>query len=260
MKSFAMVGAGNVAWHMSQALVKAGFAPLCVYSRSAEKARELAGVLGTTAVSTFGGITDKADVYIIAVKDDSIPEVISAVAQLNKKSLYLHTAGSVSIDVFKGKTARYGVLYPLQSFTKGRSLDFSRIPLFIEGDSSETTDDIRLLAQKISVAKVTELNSEKRKLMHLAAVFASNFVNHCYAVSEDILKSCGVPFDVMLPLIDETSAKVHTISPKDAQTGPAVRYDENVIAKHLDLLGDKPVFQDIYRLMSDSIHKMSTGE
>ena len=256
MKSFAMVGAGNVAWHMSQALVKAGFAPLCVYSRSAEKARELAGVLGTTAVSTFGGITDKADVYIIAVKDDSIPEVISAVAQLNKKSLYLHTAGSVSIDVFKGKTARYGVLYPLQSFTKGRSLDFSRIPLFIEGDSSETTDDIRLLAQKISVAKVTELNSEKRKLMHLAAVFASNFVNHCYNVASHIMRSHGIPFEYMYPLIDEVASKIHSMPPSDAQTGPAVRNDRNVIDRHLSLLSDEPAFREIYGIMSDGIHKI----
>ena len=232
MKSFAMVGAGNVAWHMSQALVKAGFAPLCVYSRSAEKARELAGVLGTTAVSTFGGITDKADVYIIAVKDDSIPEVISAVAQLNKKSLYLHTA-------------RYGVLYPLQSFTKGRSLDFSRIPLFIEGDSSETTDDIRLLAQKISVAKVTELNSEKRKLMHLAAVFASNFVNHCYACAADILNSSGVSFQTLLPLIEETCGK-------------ALRYDKKVMETHESMLDG--TLLDVYRIMSRSIHEKSLVE
>lgn len=258
MKSFAMVGAGNVAWHMSQALVKAGFAPLCVYSRSAEKARELAGVLGTTAVSTFGSITNKADVYIIAVKDDSIPEVISAVAQLNKKSLYLHTAGSVSIDVFKGKTARYGVLYPLQSFTKGRSLDFSRIPLFIEGDSSETTDDIRLLAQKISVAKVTELNSEKRKLMHLAAVFASNFVNHCYACAADILNSSGVSFQTLLPLIEETCGKVHEMSPARAQTGPALRYDKKVMETHESMLDG--TLLDVYRVMSRSIHEKSLVE
>lgn len=248
-----MIGAGNVAWHMSQAMVNSGFVPHCVFSRSLTKAQELANVLDCVAVSRLGAVPIDADVYIYAVKDDVLPAVINDIAPNACGALHLHTAGSVSLDVFKGRASRYGVIYPLQSFTKGRQLDFSRVPLFVEGSSLETVMEIKELASCLSSVEIRVLDSHSRKQMHVAAVFASNFVNHCYACAANLLKTSGVPFDALLPLIEETCDKVHDLSPVDAQTGPAVRNDRRVLESHETMLSG--TLLEVYRLMSKSIYE-----
>ena len=143
----------------------------------------------------------------------------------------------------------------MQTFSKQRIVDFSCIPCFIEANDEKTETAAYTLAGDIS-NRVYGMDSDARRYLHLAAVFACNFVNHCYALSADILESHGIPFDVMLPLIDETALKVHGMSPQDAQTGPAVRYDENVLRKQSQLLRDNPLVKEIYDRMSLSIHKM----
>lgn len=251
-----LIGAGNLATNLGMAMAKAGHNIMQVYSRTIESAQRLADMLHTDATNDLDNVKDNADVYIISVKDSVMSGIIEKLCPGNNRPLFLHTAGSMPMDMFCGKAERYGVLYPMQTFSKDRIVDFGNIPIFIEGSDSATTNTILQLANSLS-SNVRELSSEARKHLHLAAVFACNFANHCYALSAEILERNGLPFDVILPLIDETAGKVHMMHPAKAQTGPAIRYDENVIGGHLNLLDYNPAAKDIYEKMSISIHNKS---
>lgn len=250
------IGAGNLATHLAKALLKVGHDILQVYSRTQASAERLAAIVGCSAVTDVGLIRNDADLYVFSVKDSVLCDLIRKVCKGKEDKVFLHTAGSMPMSIFEGAALHYGVLYPMQTFSKEREVDFSVIPCFIEANDSLAHDRIAGMASQLS-EKVYELSSEKRKYLHLAAVFACNFVNHCYSLSQEILAQQGIPFDVMLPLIDETARKVHELPPKSAQTGPAVRYDENVISNQMLLLADSPQLQDIYERMSLSIHEMS---
>lgn len=256
IRTFAMIGAGRVAWHLSQAMMSAGYEPLCVFSRTLANAAALAERLKCPAVDDLERVPRVADAIVIAIKDDAIAEVASRLCPSRSGSLFIHTAGSVSIDVFAGVAKRYGVVYPMQSFSKERKLDFKKIPIFVEGNDERSQSAVRSIAESISGVSVINLGSADRKRMHLAAVFASNFTNHCYARAASLLRGAGVPFSALLPLIDETCAKVHEMSPRDAQTGPAVRYDKRVMAAHESMLTGDAL--EIYRCMSRSIHHTAT--
>ena len=168
--------------------------------------------------------------------------------------VFMHTAGSMPMSMFEQHADHYGVLYPMQSFSKKRALDFHEIPCFLEWNDSRAEEVIKKLAGCVSDA-IYEADSDERKHLHLAAVFASNFVNHCYEMTSQLLEKYDLPFDVMLPLVDETASKVHEMKPREAQTGPAVRYDENVMNMHMKMLDDEPLMKKIYETMSQSIHK-----
>ena len=224
----ALIGRGRVATHLLKALLQAGHEVVSVNSRTLEE------------------LPLEADVYILSVKDSALQDVIRNAVKGREGQLFVHTAGSMSMDLFKGCCARYGVLYPMQTFSLDREVNFREIPLFIEGDDPR----IRAVAESLS-AHVYELSTADRRYLHLAAVFACNFTNHCYALAADVLAQKGLPFDVMLPLIDETARKVHELHPTDAQTGPAVRGDQNVMDAQSALLDDR--LATIYMLMSESI-------
>ena len=160
------------------------------------------------------------------------------------------------MDVFKPYVRRYGVLYPMQTFSKHRQVDFHPIPCFIEGSDEQTQQLIHALAERIS-DKVVEADSAKRRKLHLAAVLACNLTNHCYRLAERVLQEAQIDWQLFLPLIDETAKKVSEMSPKDAQTGPMVRYDVNVMNRQIELLPDERTRQ-IYRLMAESIHEDSS--
>ena len=241
----AMIGRGRVATHMGKALLKAGHEVTSVNSRTLEE------------------LPEDADAYIIAVKDSALKEVIKHlvnrlnhgdrlfdVNSFNQKPvpMILHTAGSMPLSIFEGYTENGGVFYPMQTFSMEREVDFKEIPLFIEGKSPL----IRQLAESIS-NHVYELSTADRKYLHLAAVFACNFTNHCYTLAAEVLEKKGLPFDVMLPLVDETARKVHELHPKEAQTGPAVRGDENVMQAQEALLEGRT--KEIYELLSKSIQE-----
>lgn len=249
-----MVGAGNVATNLGRALLGAGNDILQVYSRTQASASRLAEMLGGSPVTDLEKVSRDADVYIVAVKDSVLAELVPRLCEGREEKVFLHTAGSVSAGVFEGMALHYGVLYPMQTFSKDRLLDFGEIPCFIEWSDDLSFETVSTLAHSVS-GRVAPLNSEGRKHLHLAAVFACNFVNHCYAISSDILARHGVPFDIMLPLIDETARKVHHLKPIDAQTGPAVRYDQNVIRMQAEMLRDNPIYKQIYESMSLSIHR-----
>jgi predicted short-subunit dehydrogenase-like oxidoreductase (DUF2520 family) len=200
-----------------------------------------------------------ADVYVVAVKDAVLADVVRQLCKGRAARVFLHTAGSMPMQVFDGLAAHYGVFYPMQTFSKERALDFSRIPIFLEGSDPVALGVARTLAESVS-RQVVELSSEGRRRLHLAAVFACNFANHCYELASEVLQEQGLPFSVMQALVDETAAKVSELSPRQAQTGPAVRYDQNVMEAQLSLLADRPLAQQIYRLMSKSIHETALKE
>ena len=232
-----LIGRGRLATNLLAALQQAGHEVVSINSRTLE------------------GLPLEADAFIVAVKDSALEEVIRRATKGREQQLFLHTAGSMPMSLFEGHTSRYGVFYPMQTFSKERLVDFAEIPVFIEGADPV----IRPLAESIS-RRVYELSTEARKYLHLSAVFACNFVNHCYALSAELLEQHGLPFDVMLPLIDETARKVHELHPHDAQTGPAVRYDENVIRMQSALLADNPELQQIYELLSLDIHRKASKQ
>lgn len=251
-----LIGAGNLATHLGKALHAAGHDMVQVFSRTMQSAETLASLLDAEPLTDMAQVRDDADVYIFSVKDSALEQLVSQLCGGEKK-VFLHTAGSMPMSVFRGKALHYGVLYPMQTFSKQREVDFSIIPCFIEANDEFALKQIESLAGQIS-HRVYQLSSEDRKYLHLSAVFACNFANHCYAASQELLQQHGIPFDVMLPLIDETAAKVHGMTPKEAQTGPAVRYDENVIGKQIQLLENQPYFQKIYDCMSKSIHELES--
>lgn len=254
-----LFGAGNVATHLGLALQQAGHKVLQVWSRTTDSAEALASSLDSTP-HTFSEDPEsiKNDieptsplVCIISVKDDAIAEVARRFIPELPQAIWLHTAGSVSIDVLDQRlNPRFGVLYPMQTFSKSKPVDFSRIGIFIEAHGCEV--ELSELAHSLT-QKVYTLDGEGRKRLHLAAVFACNFVNHCYALSESLLADAGIPFEVMLPLIDETAEKVHTLSPRLAQTGPAARHDQLIMERQSNMLAEDPALRDIYERLSQSI-------
>lgn len=247
-----LVGAGNLATNIGKAISRSGHPIVQVYSRTEASAKTLADTLGCTYTISIDDIVEDADLYIIALKDSVLKDVAGLLVKGRESRLFVHTAGSIDMDIMPA--LRRGVFYPMQTFSKQREVDFREIPIFIEAAHADDRDLLKSLASDIS-GKVYELNSENRKYLHLAAVFCCNFANHCFRLGEKLLdEHGGMPFEVMLPLIDETARKLHELTPQEAQTGPAVRWDENVIGKQMQLLSDTPDLQHIYELLSKSIH------
>ena len=242
-----LIGSGNVATSLALAL-NGKCHLLQVYSRSMASAEALASRVGAQATNDLSQIVTDADIYVISVVDDAITRVLETCPA--RGGLWVHTSGSTSIDVFKGKRTRYGVLYPMQSFSKSCPARMHEVHIFIEGCDSCATQKVKELAMLLT-NNVHEITSRERERLHVAAVFACNFANHMFTLSSEVLDEAGIPFDAMLPLIKTTIAKLDNLTPTQSQTGPAARGDVNVIERHLQSLsGDK---HDIYRLLSQSI-------
>lgn len=253
-KRIVLVGAGNVATHLGVALQQAGHKVVQVYSRTEDSAGSLAGRLGAAFTTRMEEVRADADVYIVSVKDDVLPGLLPSLVKGCGDALFVHTAGSLSIDVWRGLAARFGVLYPMQTFSKAREVDFATVSFFVEANTPRDVELLKTLALSLS-PKVYEATSAQRMYLHVAAVFACNFANHMYALSAHLLQRHGLPFEAMLPLIDETARKVHELSPREAQTGPAVRRDANVTGKHLAMLADLPGVRDLYEKITESIQE-----
>ncbi len=248
------LGAGNLATNLSKALFNSGFDILQVYSRTIASAKMLAEQLQATYTNNLKHINKTADIYFIAVKDDAIVDILSAIDRRNK--LVVHCSGSTSIEVLADFSNNYGVFYPLQTFSKNRAVVFKSIPIFLEANNAENLNVLQSIAVKLSDV-VEEATSEQRLSLHVAAVFACNFVNYLYAVAADILKDNHIDFKHIQPLIEETARKIQLMPPKKAQTGPAVRYDKAIINKHVDFLKDHPDYQQIYELISHAIYRQN---
>lgn len=188
------------------------------------------------------------DIIVLAVSDDAISLISKQLGE--REELVTHTSGTVNINAIQQK--RKGVFYPLQSFTKGTEINFSNIPFCLETKHKTDYNLIEELANSIS-KKSYNISSQQRKKLHLAAVFVNNFTNHMYSIGNEICNSNHVPFEILQPLIEETAKKIQKISPKDAQTGPAKRKDEQTIKNHLEQLNSQQ--KEIYKIITKSIQE-----
>lgn len=254
----ALIGAGNVATHLGRALVATGHEVVAVYSRTRTSAERLATdirvPLATDSIAELTAAAGSDPLYIISVKDDAVKAVGEALAEAVPEAFVVHTAGSLPMDLLPSH--RRGVLYPMQTFSRERAVDFSVIPLFIEASTTDNLQQLHALAGSLSTS-VYEMPSAERAYLHIAAVFSCNFANHLSTLAAELLQRHGIPFSVMLPLLDETTRKLHFLSPQAAQTGPAMRGDRTVMAAQHALLHreDDGNMSDIYQLLSESISK-----
>lgn len=248
-----IIGSGNAATHLATAFKNAGHAIVQVYSRDMQKASLLAYHVKAQAIDALNQINPGTDLFVIAIKDDAIEPIAAELAKYNK--LIVHTSGATGLKILQKYTQNAGVFYPLQTFSKTRELNFNTVPLCIEGADEKIASTLNELAYTVS-QNVYRVNSEQRKTLHLAAVFACNFPNYLYHVSQQLLAEKQLPFDLLRPLILETAEKVQEYLPASVQTGPAVRNDEKTMASHLEQLQQNPDLQEIYRRLSQGIIKM----
>jgi predicted short-subunit dehydrogenase-like oxidoreductase (DUF2520 family) len=248
--NFCLIGAGNLATQLSKAFKSKGFTITQVYSRTEKSAKYLANSLTADYTISAHEIDKNADIYFVALKDQIVDEVLSKIDFENK--LVVHCSGSLSLSSLERYSENIGVFYPLQTFSKSRDIDFGEIPICIESNSNKNEKLLLQIAGELSDS-VFVMNSEERKLLHVSAVFACNFVNHFYTIAADILKSKNIPFEVLKPLILETAKKIQELEPEKAQTGPAVRFDENTMNSHLNKLKEFGEYQQLYKLISKSI-------
>jgi predicted short-subunit dehydrogenase-like oxidoreductase (DUF2520 family) len=247
-----LIGAGNVATQIGKTLHRKGVKILQVMSRTQKSAENLASMIGAEAISDFSEINRDADLYLISVTDDAISEIISKISPLH--GIVAHTSGAVEMDILKGSSKKFGVFYPLQTFSKFKETDFSSIPVCTEASDDETKLALADFASKIS-NDIRFIDSYQRSQIHLAAVFVNNFTNYMFAIGNKILEKNNIPFDILYPLINETVEKIKHQNPHQAQTGPAIRNDKKVISKHIQMLHDEPKMQKLYQLISEQISK-----
>lgn len=247
-----IIGSGNVATVLARKFKAVGHKILQVYSRNASAASQLAYELDSESTNYKSTIIRSADVYIIAVNDDAIDDVIDNLVLPGK--VVAHTAASVPKEILSKVTSHYGVFYPLQSLRK-EMLSFPEIPVFFDGSDETAKRTLEKLANSIAPGQVAEASDETRLKLHVAAVVVSNFTNHLYKLAEDYCRKEGLDFKQLVPLIGETAGRVEKMSAADAQTGPAIRHDKETIEKHLSLLKDHPQLKNIYLLLTESIQQ-----
>jgi predicted short-subunit dehydrogenase-like oxidoreductase (DUF2520 family) len=250
-----IIGTGNAATVLGKKLKEAGHHIVQVFGRDASAASKLAYQLDTESTNYWSVIRKNADLYLVAVADDAIAEVAKHVHVPGK--LVAHTAASVKKDVLKTMSHHYGVFYPLQSLRKDVD-ELPDIPIFIDASDEATRKKLEQLAQSISKEKVIVADDKERLKLHVAAVIVSNFTNHLYKLADDYCKKEGLDFKQLLPLIGETAQRLKSISPSDAQTGPAIRHDQPTIEQHLNLLARYPRLKRIYEIMTESIQDKSS--
>lgn len=239
MVKIAVIGGGNVARHLMLAF---------------------SGCSNAEAVSvnsrTLSVLPMDADLYLIAVSDLAIKEVSDRLPEI--KGVVAHTSGSVGISVLK-KHFQAGVFYPLQTFSRNDTVNYRQVPVFIECSSPEVSEVLYEAASLIT-EKVYMANSQCRRYLHLAAVFACNFTNRMFDIADSVLKKEGLDFSVLLPLVRQTVDKLERMSPHDAQTGPAARGDLGICEKHISMLNDDEETAFLYRILTESIYNSRNSE
>ncbi|MDQ1098217.1 MULTISPECIES: Rossmann-like and DUF2520 domain-containing protein [Chryseobacterium] len=242
-----IIGSGNVAFHLAKAFMLSQIPVAQIFGRNEQELKSISSALNIPFSTER---LEKADLYLICVSDNAVEGVSDIIEE--KNCLVAHTSGSLPKEILKGQY-RKASFYPLQTFSKAKELKYSEIPFFIEAENAEDLTILSGLASRIS-GHVMESTYEKRKYIHLTAVFACNFVNHLFSRAKEISDSQEIPFDYFLPLIDETVQKIHSVEPKKAQTGPAVRNDRRILELHEELLQGESL--EIYKTMNHSIQKM----
>ncbi|RZL69236.1 MAG: DUF2520 domain-containing protein [Pedobacter sp.] len=247
-----IIGSGNVATHLAKALKTAHVQVLNVWSNRFENAQALAVQVNANVIAELTDFaSDKSDIILIAVKDDAIGSVVEKLH--GYRGIVAHTSGSAPLAVLSN-FENFGVFYPLQTFSKHKEVDFNVVPLCLEANNTATLAQLKSLAGLLT-RKQNEVDSEQRKILHLAAVFACNFPNYLYGIAQQLLAEHQLDFDLIRPLIAETANKVQNDLPVNVQTGPAVRNDEQTLLKHEGLLAQHPEWLTIYKLLSEQIKK-----
>ncbi len=245
-----IVGSGNLAFHLAEAFQLAGKEIVAVVARNETEGKTLAQKVSATYISNAQNCP-AADLIVLAVSDSAIPEVSKHFS--HHQAIVVHISGATAMDALVNE--QHGVFYPLQSFTKGKPVNFRETPFLIEGNSPDVARQLTGLGQNIS-NQVYPASSLDRRYLHLAAVFASNFSNALYGVAEKLMnKNTTLPFSILHPLIQETALKIQQLAPKAAQTGPARRGDEQIMKAQLELLKDQAELQDIYQAISKLIQQ-----
>ena len=248
-----IVGAGRIAWHLGKRLKGKGLPVAQIINRTEENAMALGQSLQAAWSIDPADILQDADWIIIAVRDDAIEEVATSVAPYVTNALVTHTSGGTSGKLLSSHFQRFGVFYPLQSFSVEHTPVWSKIPFCVDASSDADLLFLKKMAKTIGNL-VYQVNDQQRANLHVAAVFANNFANHCFAIAEKILEEKGLPFELLHPLMEETLAKALLEPPTKMQTGPAMRGDTDTITRHLASLQDHPDWQQLYAKLSLSIN------
>lgn len=247
-----IIGAGNVGGHLAKRFESRGIEVLQVLTRHWNKHQHLNDTLKAEFITQFEEINQNADAYILAVNDTSIEQVAEQIKQHLGNQLIMHTSGATPSSVLAPFSSRYGILYPLQTFSELREQDWENIPVCVDANNREDLDLIRALAHCLS-PKVFDITDYQRNVLHVAAVFVNNFSNYLFQIAEDVLQKEHIPFELLKPLIIETAAKVQIHKPSEMQTGPARRGDFPTIQKHLQYLEQYPDYYRLYQTLTDLI-------
>ncbi len=251
-----IIGVGNVAYHISQSFQLIDHVNLIqVFNhRNSREAKQFSKQFNCDLVSDYFAINKNADIYIIAVKDDAIAEVVKNLSPLKLKGIVVHTSGSVDLSILKNASQNVGVYYPLQTFYKGANIDWETTPLLIEGNSKLVEMNLKQLATSVS-KKVKVVDSNVRLQIHLAAVFACNFTNAMYVSAYEIIENrlSKKDTELLLPIMQHSFQKLQKVHPVKAQTGPAMRDDKLVMKKHLKLIKNNKQLTQVYKTLSDLI-------
>ncbi|MFW1760374.1 Rossmann-like and DUF2520 domain-containing protein [Acinetobacter calcoaceticus] len=248
-----LIGSGRVAFHLAQALLAQGHNIVQVYARDFNKTQKFAEKIQAKACQSLQQF-QPVDLIILAVSDSAIAELVKQVHELFPETLMVHTSGSTNIEVISHMHEKAGVFYPLQTFSLERDVDWTATPLFVEAVADVDQKLLSDLANSLS-KRVYQYTSKQRLTLHLAAVFACNFSNYCFDMAKQIVDAEQVDFSLLYPLIVETAKKATENDPKQMQTGPAVRGDQNILAMHQNLLAqaERDDLKEVYQLLSDGI-------
>ncbi len=248
MKSIILIGAGNVATHLGITLKEKKYNIKQVYSRNINNAIKLAEIVHANATDQLSNIKD-ADLVIISINDNAVKNILKKIKAKN----IVHTSGALDLNIFNNKFDNYGVMYPLQTFNKKKSVNFSQIPICIEANSITFEKKLLEISKKMS-KNVIKINSHERRILHVAAVFACNFTHHMFTIADQLLTKTNSDISILLPLVNQTLTQLDSKNIKHLQTGPAVRNEKETINKHIELIEDKDL-KIIYKKISDHIIK-----
>lgn len=244
----AIAGIGNLGWNLAQRLHDMDYEVKQIIAEKNQRRSKFTKKIDATLSSDISDLKDKIDLLFLCIPDDKILEVAKRIP--NENVAVVHCSGSTPlIESIKNPT---GVLYPFQTFTKFFEVNWDNIPVFIESKNKKLKNHLMRIGEDLS-GNVQELTYEQRRAVHLSGVVGANFTNHLLYLTKQVLDDVKVPFDVLLPLMEETVRKSFTHGPAGAQTGPARRNDKKVIANHIELLKDNKKFQDFYTKFSESI-------
>ncbi|GAB2529142.1 Rossmann-like and DUF2520 domain-containing protein [Rufibacter soli] len=253
-----IIGAGNVATHLVKGFLTAGAEVPVVYSRTLASAQKLANLSPSTQATASLNFQElpRADVYLIAVPDQVLPELVSQL-KFPEEAVVAHTSGTQPLETLQALSeVSTGVFYPVQTFSKEKEVDWLRIPVCVEGSSPEAEEKLQQLAKLLS-DQVVVMAGPARRQLHLAAVFACNFTNHLWGIAQEVLQQAQLPASLLEPLVEETLEKAFLFPPFQVQTGPAQRGDATTIEAHLKLLESQPQYQELYKMLTASIQAVA---